>query len=39
MTTTINGDESLEFVPAASRVMNNLRDRVYELDTVIGAIN
>ena len=39
MTTTINGDESLEFVPAASRVMNNLRDRVYELDTVIGGIN
>ena len=39
MTTTINGDETLEFVPAASRVMNNLRDRVYQMDTVIDAIN
>ena len=39
MTTTVNGDESLDFVPAASRVMNNLRDRVNEMDAVIQGIN
>ena len=38
MMTSVNGDESRDFVNAASRIMNNLRDRVNERDAIIANI-